>query len=491
MLILYNPPSSAQRKAVLPMSLLALGALLEGEHDYRIVDGNLEPDPQVALQQAIDETGADLLGMTVMPGPQLSHATPLCRALKARYPQLAIVWGGYFPTQHYDVCLRAGYVDYVVRGHGELVFKTLLDTLRQGGNLSQLPGLAYREPASGEPTSNPLAPIPHPDSLPDFPYHRVDVPRYVRRTFMGERTLPHHSSYGCPFFCNFCAVVNMVNGRWLAQSAERTAGVVRYLVEQWGVDAVEFYDNNFFTYEKRTAEFAERIRDLGIGWWGEARIDTLLAYGERTWQLMRESGLRMVFLGAESGSDETLRRMNKGGQATVEKTLEMAARMKAYGIVPELSFVLGNPPDPEVDVRQTIEFIRRVKQVNPATEIIMYLYTPVPLAGELYDQAKANGFRFPETLEEWISPEWQEFSQRRSAQLPWMADPVRRQVRDFERVLNAYYPTSTDVQLRNARRWLLQAVSAWRYHLRIYNYPLELSVLHKFLHYQRPETSGF
>jgi anaerobic magnesium-protoporphyrin IX monomethyl ester cyclase len=183
--------------------------------------------------------------------------------------------------------------------------------------------------------------------------------------------------------------------------------------------------------------------------------------------------------------------MNKGGKATTEKTLEIAARMKAYGIVPEMSFVLGNPPDPEADVRQTIEFIRRVKQVNPATEVILYLYTPVPLAGELSDEAKANGFRFPETLEEWISPEWQEFSQRRSSQLPWLHDPLRRQMQDFERVLNAYYPTSTDVRLRNVRRWLLQAVSAWRYHLRIYDYPLELRLLHRILHYQRPETSGF
>ena len=41
MLILYNPPSNAQRKAILPMSLLALGALIEGEHDYTILDLSL------------------------------------------------------------------------------------------------------------------------------------------------------------------------------------------------------------------------------------------------------------------------------------------------------------------------------------------------------------------------------------------------------------------------------------------------------------------
>jgi hypothetical protein len=115
----------------------------------------------------------------------------------------------------------------------------------------------------------------------------------------------------------------------------------------------------------------------------------------------------------------------------------------------------------------------------------------VPLAGELYEQAKATGFAFPETVEEWISPAWQEFSQRRSTHLPWLRDPLRQHVHDFERVINAYYPTATNPTLDSRWRWLLKAASAWRYHLRFYSHPLELRVLHKFLHYQRPETSGF
>lgn len=489
MILLYNPPSSRDRKPILPMSLLAVGAVLEGDHEYRIIDGNVEAEPEAALRRAIEETGADILGVTVMPGPQLAHAVPLCRELRAAHPGLTIVWGGYFPTQHHDVCLRAPYVDYVVRGHGEMVFKAFVDAFRGGDDTTDIPGLDTG--AVGRVTSNPLAPIPDPDTLPGFPYERVDVARYLRRTFMGRRTLPHHSSYGCPFACNFCAVVNMVGGRWLAQSAERTAEVTRELVERWDVDAVEFYDNNFFTHEARTAEFADRIMDLGIGWWGEARIDTLMKYREETWDLMRDSGLRMVFLGAESGSDETLRQMNKGGKASTEKTLEIAAKMKEHGIVPEMSFVLGNPPDPERDVRETLEFIRKVKRTNPDTEIILYMYTPVPLAGELFDRAQAAGFAFPRTLEGWISPEWREFSQRRTGGLPWVRDPLRRRVREFERVLNAYYPTATDPRLAGMWRRVLRMVSAWRYHLRFYRFPFELRTLHRLLRYQRPETSGF
>jgi len=498
MIILYNPQSSANRKPILPMSLLALGAVLNGHYDYVIVDGNLVPDPLAVLDTHIRAAGPrPVLAVTVMPGPQLNQAVPLCRQLKQRHPHLTVIWGGYFPTQHWDVCLRDDAVDYVIRGHGEHAFLHLLEALLPGAAKSPIPhlqspisGLAYCD-ENGTPVTNPLAPIPHPRELPPWEFEHVDVPRYLRRTFLGRRTLGYHSSYGCPFFCNFCAVVNMVNGRWLAQPAAQVAEAARTYQSRWGVDAIEFYDNNFFTHEARTAEFSERIGNLGLAWWGEGRIDTLERYDDRTWRLMRDSGLHMIFMGAESGSAETLRRMNKGGQLNPERTLAMAERMRSWGIVPEFSFVLGNPPDPEADARQTMAFIRQVKEVNPAAEIIMYLYTPVPLAGDLYDNAQASGFAFPETLDEWISPAWADFSQRRSQTLPWIQQTLREQMRDFERVLNAYYPTSTNHRLRGIRRKLLRAVSAWRYHSGFYRFPLELRALHRLLAYQRPETSGF
>jgi anaerobic magnesium-protoporphyrin IX monomethyl ester cyclase len=169
----------------------------------------------------------------------------------------------------------------------------------------------------------------------------------------------------------------------------------------------------------------------------------------------------------------------------------MAQRMKEWGIVPEFSFVVGNPPQPEADVRETLAFIREVKRANPSAEIVIYLYTPVPLGGDLYDEARAEGFAFPESLDEWVSPAWSEFSQRRSGALPWLGQSLREQIRDFERVLNAYYPTSTDARLRGSWRWLLRTASAWRYHSGFYRFPLELRALQRLMSYQRPETSGF
>lgn len=487
-IIFYNPKSNEGKK-ILPMSLLAVAALLENRHDYTFVDGNCLADPVAAIRELV-RGGANLLAVTVMPGPQLSLAVPHCRALKGEFPDLPIVWGGYFPTQHAEVCLKAPYVDFVVRGHGEMIFLNFLEAWGQDAGYERIAGLSYRD-GTGAVVHNPLAPIPHPEQLPEWPYHRLNTSDYLRDTFLGSRTLPQHSSYGCPFFCNFCGVVNMVKGRWLPQSAARVAQQARMLHERYGVNAIEFFDSNFFTHEARVAEFAERIVPLGLGWWGEGRIDTMLKFSERTWQLMRDAGLKMVFMGAESGSQETLKQMDKGGSLTPEMTLEMAAKIKGYGIVPEFSIVLGNPPDAGKDIADSIEFIRRIKRVNPASEIVMYTYTPVPLEGDLYDEARASGFRFPESLEQWVSPEWLDFSRRHSAHLPWLSPRLMQRVRNFERVLNAYYPTTTDTRLRGARRGVLRGASAWRYDARIYDYPIELRALQKVFHYQRPETSGF
>jgi radical SAM superfamily enzyme YgiQ (UPF0313 family) len=488
-IVLYNPKSNPSGMRILPMSLLALGAVLEGRYEYTIVDGNDSSDPLQLIRDHVHQ-GANVVAVTVMPGPQLSCAYPHCRALRSEFPELKIIWGGYFPTLHAAACLTSPIVDYVIRGHGELVLIELLNRLEQELDWHDLPGLACRE-GNGKVTENSLAAIPHPEGLPVWPYHRINMERYVRNTFLGSRTLPHHSSYGCPFLCNFCAVVNMVNGRWLAQSAARVAELVHLYVKQWQVNAIEFYDNNFFTHEARIAELSERIAPLRLAWWGEARIDTLLKFSEKTWRSMRDSGLKMVFMGAESSSPAILRRMDKGGSMTPEKTLEVAAKTRQYGIVPEFSFVVGNPPDPETDILGTIEFIRCVKGINPKSEIIIYNYTPVPLDGELYESARADGFNFPATLDEWVSSSWMSFSSRRHAEVPWLSEKLRHRIRNFERVLNAYYPSATDRRLSRFGRALLRTASAWRYHTRIYGLPFELRALQRLVHYRRPETAGF
>ncbi|MBI3744415.1 MAG: cobalamin B12-binding domain-containing protein, partial [Chloroflexi bacterium] len=100
------------------------------------------------LDELIDDRGYNVLGVTVMPGPQLVQAVQDTRELKQRHPNLQIVWGGYFPTQHTDTVLRADYVDYAARSQGELTFIELMRALDGGDDVASIKGLSYKR--SGE-----------------------------------------------------------------------------------------------------------------------------------------------------------------------------------------------------------------------------------------------------------------------------------------------------------------------------------------------------
>jgi radical SAM superfamily enzyme YgiQ (UPF0313 family) len=424
-----------------------------------------------------------------MPGPQLRAAVMSCRQIKRMLPDVPIVWGGYFPSQHASACLSESTVDICVRGQGEATVLELFRVMRDGGSLAGVDGITYRE--SGKIRQGPPRALTPLDELPDWPYHRLPMERYFHKHYLGNRVATHHSSFGCPFACNFCAVVGMANRRWVAQSPDRVGATLERLHREYGADAVQFHDMDFFISESRTLAIADRLQPLGMAWWALGRVDELMRYRASTWEAMQQSGLKMVFCGAESGSTDMLKSMNKGGTASAEQTLSLAARMKSYGIVPEFSFVVGNPPDPAADLAQTLSFIRKVKQVNPATEIILYTYSPVPMEGGFFEAAQDQGFAFPDTLDGWVSDRWQAFALRRDPSTPWSHGEVRKRVRDFESVLNAYYPTVTDMRLTNGRRRLLKAVASWRYKTESYASPVELNLLQRAFRYQRPETTGF
>ena len=258
MIVLFNPLSTTPGKQPLPLSLLSLAAVLGDERPWTLVDGNLVPDPVaeiVVRLRAAPRTSTTLLAVTVMPGPQLTQAVAVCRRVRAELPEVPIVWGGYFPTQHADTVLASPLVDYVIRSQGERPLVQLIDALRTGSPLARVYALSWKGGMSVvHNATGPLAPL---DDLPDLPYDRVDMSRYLHKNYLGRRTVAHNSSFGCPFACNFCAVVAMSNRRWIAQSPARMAGVLQRLARTYGVDAVQMHDMDFFIAEARTAEFSE------------------------------------------------------------------------------------------------------------------------------------------------------------------------------------------------------------------------------------------
>jgi len=491
MIILVNP-KSAKWKHRLPLSIMSLAAVLEDRYPYELIDGNFEPDLEAKLVRTIRETNAKYLGITVMPGPQLLQAIPLTQHLKRMFPGLSVIWGGYFPSLHANVVLQSGFVDFVIRGQGELSFLELIDALEGNTAFDHIPGLSFLR--DREVVHNPKRPVTDPNTLPPMPYHRVDVKRYIGRTYLGTKTMTYHSSFGCPFLCGFCAVAALYKSRWVGKKAAAVVDEILWFKNQHGVNAVEFVDNNFFVAEKRTLEIAAGLHGHGITWWAEARPDTLMQYSDATWQAMRESGCKMIFFGAESSSQDTLDLMDKGGKQTPDMVLDLADRAKRFDIIPEFSFVLGTPSnDVDGQINRDIRYIRRIKEINPKSEIVIYVFSPVFFDdAELLQESQKFGFSFPKNLLDWLEPQWTSFDMRKQPLTPWLKLRHFEQISNFERVLNARFPTVSDIKLKSWQTGLLKTLGAWRYKLGFYAAPWEIRlVANRLFRYRQPEIEGF
>lgn len=496
-ILLFNPRSAIAKHRV-PNSILNIAAAIDGQYDWVIVDGNREQDPYGKISSFLDRGEFKYVGFTVMPGPQVKQAIPIAKKIREYYPGSIMIWGGYFPTNHYKAVLNSGYVDYVINGPGDHAFPQLIHALEQGAPYDLIKNLVYK---SGDKIiKNIKEELIDQDSLPPLPYDKLDqqysIEKYLGRTYLGSKTLAYHSSIGCPFTCSFCAVVPTYEARWKAKSAAHVYLDIKYIKDRWGANAIEFHDNNFFVSEKRTAEFARLIKPEKMNWWGMARIDTMSRFKDETLALIREAGCRIIFFGAESGNDKVLKQLDKGGTQNGEQILHFAGRMKKFDIIPEYSFVLGTPaPTPEEVMAQIefdIHFIKQVKAVNPDTEIVLYTYSPVPAEGsELYDQVLAAGFTFPQKLEDWTNPQWERFDLRKNPLTPWLAPEMVNKIRDFETVLNGYYPTVSDIRLNGLKRKIIRQVAGIRYKMAFYQYPYEIKLLHRLWKYRQPEIQGF
>ena len=452
--VLFFNPRAAESKARVPNSILSIAASVEGKYKYAIVDGNLEKNPLKVLLDYLHTGEYHVFACTVMPGPQLKQAIPFTREIKKRFPYVKIVWGGYFASNHSQVSIHSGYIDFIIYGPGDHAFPMLMDALQTNASFHHIPNLIFKENNLVVKTKKDE--LYDQDSLPPLPYEKLNsfypMNKYIGKSVLGTKTFAYHSSVGCPFKCAFCGVVPIYNARWKGRSAEKIFSDIKEVKEKYGINAVEFYDSNFFVSETRVVEFSKLIKNENLVWWGEGRIDTVDKYADESLSLMREAGCRMIFHGAESGDDEMLKKMDKGGTQSAGQIKRFAARMATFDIIPEYSFVVGTPAPTEEEVNRQIDFdiqfIREIKEINPRTEIIIYVYSPVPTEGsQLSQDVIRSGFHFPQTLDEWTAPQWENFDLHRNPLTPWLKPYMVKKIKDFETVLNGYYPTVTDTRL--------------------------------------------
>ena len=504
-LLLVNPAITTPRHARFPLSLLALAGSLPEGWAPTILDGNLERDCAAAMARLAADAPFDAVGVSVMGGPQVQSAIAVSQAVRAIMPGVPIIWGGYFPSLYPGAASNASYVDYLVRGPGEQALAELLGTVRPRPHpgphlepphprLAAIAGLSWKH--GGATVHNAPRPAGPRRATPVGAYALLGEPRkYFVASFLGRRTVAHQAAIGCRFRCSFCGVAAMFRGATALPPVDALERELLFLKHGLGADSIQFVDHNFFDREQDMVPILELMAKIALPWWCYARSDALLNLSARTWALVRASKLRMAYIGAETASDSLLREVRKGTR--VDQTLAVADLCRRHGVIPELSFMVAPPEDPVGETERTFEFIRKVKRVNPASEIIVYIYTPLPpesVPGSarrgwrpLHD-AQGRPVEFPSTPEQWTERRWVDYA--RHADAPWLTDRLRKRIRDFTMVMRCRFPTVQDL---DSPRWAtstLRAAASWRYRYRRYDRPWELSLGQRLLQPADPRATG-
>ncbi|HEY0938965.1 MAG TPA: radical SAM protein [Steroidobacter sp.] len=496
-ILLINPTITSRRSARFPLAVMSLAGALDGRYSTSIIDGNIDRDFIATTVRKITEEWVDAVGITVMGGPQLPTAIAVSSVIRERFPSVPIIWGGYYPTICATPSITSPYVDYVVRGQGEETLAELLEAICAGQRheLSAITGLTWKR--EDEVMHNQDRPFSAARLATMLPFDKLDNPtQYLSRTYLGRRTAGYQAAFGCRFRCTFCGVARMFNGKTALPSDARLQQDLRFLKQQLGVDAIQFYDHNFFDREVDMVPLLEILAKYQLPWWCFARSDALLNLSERSWGLVGKSRLRMAYIGAESPSDWLLHDIRKGTRR--DQTLEVVERCRSQGVIPELSFMLAPPQDPEGETEKTFDFIRRIKRMHPATEIMLYIYTPLPPGHSTRQVASraaldirgrdGRPLEFPVTADDWARPEWVDYWCHKDA--PWLTEKLRRRILDFTTVLGCRFPTVTDIRSPPWAKSTLRALASWRYRYQKYHRPWELDLSKKLVRLRDPRASS-
>jgi len=141
--------------------------------------------------------------------------------------------------------------------------------------------------------------------------------------------------------------------------------------------------------------------------------------------------------------------------------------------------VFGDPDDPEREIENTLTFIRRLRTVNPAMELISYFYTPTPQRRGTYGNVDALSGT-PTTLDEWTQPEWVSWMTHEDPQVPWLDRRLKERVEDFTLVLKSRFPSVHDTRVQGWGRTLGQALARGRWARGNFSHPRALRTVRRW-----------
>ncbi len=414
-----NPAEGVKVAAdLLPLEMLQIATLPDREgYEVHIIDAMVHEDYMQRLIELCD--GALLFASSCILGYQVTHGAHVAKAIRARFPELPILWGGWFPSVNPDMYFNEGIADAVALGQGEITFWECVQALDAGTPLDEVPGLAIFRDGKTRYTDH--RPVVGFDEIPDCPWHLIDFELYVEiQNNPGKAKMRHllprpwdmpddvqfrgfsyFSSFGCPEPCSFCCSPSVTGRRWKAIPGGVLAERLLELQDRYKFNCVRFQDANFGVAEKRSNEWSEALIEAGspFFWNATYEIETIARYKEKSVDLLKDSGCHLVILGAEAGTKEQQARVRKN--IDLDNNLELAlSRLYNRRLQTGCTWIIGYPGESRESMLGTIKMAALMKQKFPVSASDIFPFRPIP-GTEDFDRSVELGYKAPTTSEEW------------------------------------------------------------------------------------------
>lgn len=358
----FDPKQWATKQPYPPLGTITAAAQMrELGHEIALFDTCLAVD-ESGLEPRLNAEKPDFL---VLYDDGFNYLTKMCltnmREAAFRMAQMAqqrnipVIVSSSDSTDHFDQYLDNG-ADFIILGEGETTLEQLISAWNAGEKeFSNIPGLAFRK--DGETIKTAKRPVLRElDSLPLPAWDLIDIAPYREIWLEGNGyfSLNIATTRGCPFKCNWCAKP-IYGNRYNSRSPEHVLREIAYLMEHHQPDHFWMCDDIFGLKPGWVQEFRDQINTLGLRFTYkiQSRVDLLLQ--EDTIDALEESGLREVWVGAESGSQKILDAMDKGTQ--VEHIYEATRILKKKHVRVCFFLQFGYLGEEAEDIQKTIQMV--------------------------------------------------------------------------------------------------------------------------------------
>lgn len=392
-----------------PLGLASLAAQLHlRDIETRIFDCTFQDFSTVSKRLITYQP--DIVGISSM--ILLSQNTfKFAELVRERLPEALIAVGGPMPTlypEHYN-----GSFDLVFKGEADLSFPKFCQDYftRQLGrktlyqlDLQAYPGL-YTHNLDLQVDNNQTHHFVQEINHFPIPYRGDFDHREYQRAWMekdGSRTTSLMVTLGCPYDCDFCS--RPVFGHLYRK---RNLDLVFEEVSQiqgLGYNRLWIADDNFTLDISYLRQFCQRMLGRGMSW---SCLSRTTGINSEIASMMKDAGCHRVYLGLETGSDETLHLMHK--RAKVEDGVRAVQYFRQAGLQVAGFFIVGYPGETTASIEQTFKFALSL----PLDEISFNVPFPLP-GSNLFDRvsgidpskdwSKENEVTFVYTSE--FDPRW-------------------------------------------------------------------------------------